>query len=163
MKLRDAIVTDFPKILALNAESEHFLSPLSFARLELLHGEAAYHRVLEAEGQVGAFLLAFRETAKYDSPNFLWFTQHYTRFIYIDRVVVSALTQGRGIGRLLYSDLFSYARGAGIKLVTCEFDVEPPNEQSRRFHQTLGFQEVGSQSVGQSNKIVSLQACRVEL
>jgi predicted GNAT superfamily acetyltransferase len=45
----------------------------------------------------------------------------------------------------------------GFKRVTCEFDTDPPNEASRRFHERLGFHEVGVQRVGDSRKAVSLQ------
>ena len=57
--IRDARSADFPAIVALNAESERFLSPMSATRLNQLHAWAAYHRVVEVEGQVAAFLLAY--------------------------------------------------------------------------------------------------------
>jgi predicted GNAT superfamily acetyltransferase len=157
MQLRDATSADFPQLLALNLESEHFLSPLSSVRLEKLHAEAAYHRVLETDQKVGAFLLAFREGCSYDSPNYRWFVQKYERFLYIDRVVVSAEQQGKGLGKLLYTDLFAFAGRTGALRVCCEFDVDPPNEPSRLFHQRFGFREVGMQRVGGGKKQVSLQ------
>ena len=89
MLLRDANPSDFPQILKLNEESVNFLSPLTPVRLEHLHKEATYHRVLETGGNVTAFLLAFREGCTYDSPNYRWFAENYDRFIYIDRIVVS--------------------------------------------------------------------------
>ena len=102
--------------------------------------------------------LALREGASYDSANYLWFQERYLRFLYVDRVVVSHSAQGRGLGKLLYEDLFKYAQSAGIGLITCEFDVDPPNEPSQRFHQAFGFAEVGSHHVGAAAKRVSLQA-----
>lgn len=120
-----------------------------------------YHRVVECDGQVVAFLLALREGADYDSLNYRWFAAAYSRFLYIDRVVVSARYQGQGLGALLYDDLFAFARAAGIDKVTCEFDVEPPNEASRKFHAQCGFQEVGTQKVADGRKRVSLQLARV--
>ena len=72
--IRDAAISDFPAILALNAESEHFLSPLTLPRLEHLHRQAANHRVVELGSAVVAFLLAFHEGADYGSPNYLWFS-----------------------------------------------------------------------------------------
>ena len=48
--IRDAAPRDFPAILALNAESVHFLSPLDEARLRRLHTQAARHRVVEVDG-----------------------------------------------------------------------------------------------------------------
>jgi uncharacterized protein len=161
MKVRDARPADFPRIAALNEESVHFLSPLSLERLQKLHGLSAYHKVVDTANGIGAFLLAFREGASYDSVNYLWFEQHFARFLYIDRIVVSMTARGQGLGKLLYEDLFRYAEGIGIRPITCEFDVDPPNEPSRRFHQAFGFTEVGSQHVGSASKRVSLQAARL--
>jgi uncharacterized protein len=158
MIFRDAAPDDFPRVLKLNADSVEFLSPLDGERLQLLHGQSAYHRVLEEGGHVLAFLLAFREGASYDSPNYRWFNERYPRFLYIDRVVVDATQQGRGIGKRFYADLIQFARSAGVERVTCEFDTDPPNEPSRRFHVGLGFQEVGTQFYGSPRKQVSLQS-----
>jgi len=152
---------DFETILALNRESEHFLSPLDAQRLARLHGEAAYHRVLRSGGEVAAFLLAFREGASYDSPNYRWFAERYPCFLYIDRVVVARAHQGQGLGRRLYADLLAHAAATGAARVTCEFDVEPPNEASARFHAGFGFREVGTQWVAGGRKQVSLQAVEV--
>ena len=61
------------------------------------------------------------------------------------------------LGRALYTDLFRFATEARIPRVTCEFDIEPPNEASRRFHAEFGFREVGTQRVAYGRKQVSLQ------
>ena len=75
--VRNARPTDFPSIAALNADSESFLSPMNEARVERLHAWAAHHRVIQDDAQVAAFLLAFREGAAYDSPNYRWFARRY--------------------------------------------------------------------------------------
>ena len=159
--IRDATESDFDQILRLNLESEHFLSPLDRARLQQLHRQAAYHRVVCIDGAVAAFLLALREGAVYDSPNYQWFADRYPSFLYIDRVVVDARHQGRQLGSTLYRDLFDFARTAGVASVTCEFDVVPPNPASSAFHARLGFREVGAQWVAHGRKKVSLQEARL--
>lgn len=156
--LRPAQATDHPAILALNLAEEEMLSPLDAARLLQLDSQSAYHRVLCEGDRVVAFLLAFREGAQYDSPNYLWFAGRYPRFLYIDRVVVAASHQGRGLGARLYRDLFEFARASAVEAVTCEFYTRPPNEASRRFHAGFGFREVGQQWVADGRKQVSLQA-----
>lgn len=162
--LRDAVPADFAAILRLNAESVHFLSPLTPERLQALHDEAAYHRVaVDADGAVQAFVLAFREGCRYDSINYRWFAARYERFLYIDRVVVSASQQGRGIGPLLYADLFAFARQGDAGCVTCEIDSDPPNPVSQRFHARWGFREVGTQAVAGGAKRVSLQEAAAAL
>jgi uncharacterized protein len=156
--LRDATHADFSAILALNAESVRFTSVLDEACLNALHAQSACHRVFEIDGAVVAFLLALREGADYESPNYRWFAQRYGKFLYVDRVVVGGACQGRGVGALLYEDLFAFARACGVEQVTCEFDLQPPNPASARFHARFGFREVGTQWLAGGKKQVSLQA-----
>jgi len=156
--IRDATPDDFPAILALNAESVHFLSPLEVKRLRHLHAQAAYHRVIEHDGRIAAFLLAFREGADYDSPNYRWFAQQYPHFLYIDRIVVADTARGLGFGAQLYDDILAFASATNAARLTAEFDVEPPNPVSAAFHQRYGFREVGTQWIGGGKKQVSLQA-----
>jgi hypothetical protein len=49
----------------------------------------------------------------------------------------------------------------GVPLITCEFDIKPPNPASARFHTGLGFHEVGRQQLDGGSKTVSLQALDV--
>jgi predicted GNAT superfamily acetyltransferase len=155
--IRAATPADFPAILGLNAQSVHFLSPLDAARLQHLHEQAAYHRLVEIDGTVAAFLLALREGADYDSPNYLWFAERYPRFLYVDRIVVAAAQQGQRLGARLYDDIVGFAAAQGFAQLTCEFDLEPPNPASARFHARYGFREVGRQWLGGNKKQVSLQ------
>jgi uncharacterized protein len=159
MILTQAVQTHFADILALNEGSVHFLSPLSAQRLEHLHQQAAYHKlVLEGE-RVAAFLLAFAPGSSYDSINYQWFEARLTRFLYIDRVVVSPDFRGRGLASRLYQDLFEYARQRGMSQVVCEFDIDPPNPASEAFHRRFGFSQLGTQAV--ASKWVSLQSAPV--
>ena len=156
--IRDAAPDDFAAILALNADSVHFLSPLSGDQLANLHRQAAYHRVVERHGRIAAFLLVLREGADYDSPNYRWFAQRYPQFLYIDRIVVAADRQGHGLAAMLYDDLLAFAKTTGVETLTCEFDLDPPNPASAKFHARYGFREVGTQWLGGGKKQVSLQA-----
>ena len=163
MKIRTASSSDFETVLALNRESERFLSPLTWDQLDRLHQRADLHQVLEIEGGVAAFVLALREGASYDSVNYRWFVERYQRFLYVDRVVVSAARRGQGLGRLLYESVFSHARAMRVPMVTCEYDIEPPNPASEHFHGLFGFVEVGHQSTAGGKKRVSLQAATLSL
>jgi len=156
--IRPATAADLPAILALNAESVQFLSPLDAVRLQTLHAQAAYHRVIESHGRIVAFLFAFREGADYDSPNYRWFAERYAQFLYIDRVVVARAQQGHGLGASLYEDLIAFANANGVARLTCEFDLDPPNPASAHFHARFGFREVGTQRIAGGAKRVSLQA-----
>lgn len=162
MTIRPATTHDFDSILALNHASVAFLSPLDAERLAMLHGQAAWHQVVEDDdGQVSAFLLALREGAAYDSTNYGWFSRQYPRFLYVDRVVVARDHKARGAGSALYRELFLFAAASGLPLVVCEVDIEPPNPVSLRFHARFGFCEVGRQWVAGNTKQVSFQVAPV--
>ncbi len=57
MILTQAAPAHFAQILALNEGSVHFLSPLSPQRLEQLHRQAAYHKLVLEGDRVAAFWL----------------------------------------------------------------------------------------------------------
>jgi predicted GNAT superfamily acetyltransferase len=151
--IRDASPADFAAILELNRDSEALLSPMDAARLRELDEAAGYHRV--AGEPVAAFLLAFREGAAYDSPNYRWFSQRFDRFLYVDRSAVAASARSAGLGGALYRDLFEFARAAGVPRIVCEYYSKPLNEASQRFHARHGFEEVGTQWLPERGKQVS--------
>jgi predicted GNAT superfamily acetyltransferase len=161
MQPTPALPEHFAQILALNEASVHFLSPLSAARLAVLHQHAAYHRVITDQNEVQAFLLAFAPGAPYDSINYQWFDRREKDFLYIDRIVVASGARARGLGTLLYRDLFQMASALGLRQVVCEFDIDPPNRVSEVFHLRFGFREVGRQRVANGTKEVSLQSAAV--
>jgi predicted GNAT superfamily acetyltransferase len=156
--IRDAVAADFPAIVRLNEDEVQHTSPMDLDRLVYLSSIACRHRVAEVGDEVAAFLIAMRARCGYVNPNFEWFAARYPEFLYVDRIVVSAAHKRLGLGSLLYRDLFQYARENRIDVVTCEYNVLPPNEASRRFHDTAGFHEVGTQWLAGGLKRVSLQA-----
>ncbi len=87
--------------------------------------------------------------------------QRHARFLYVDRIVVAVGTQARGAGTRLYRDVYALASRDAVPLITCEFDIEPPNPASERFHARPGFCEVGRQQLDGGSKTVSLQALDV--
>ena len=159
--IRKAESKDLEKILALNEESVHFLSPMDMEKLEHLVSQAEVLEVVEVDGEVEAFILTITEGKDYDSVNYLWFAERYEQFLYIDRVVVSVKMHGNGLGSLLYKSVFDYAKEKKIPLVTAEIDINPPNPGSLIFHEKVGFKEVGKQSVAGGKKVVSLQAVKM--
>ena len=138
-------------LLALNNAHAQELSWLEPERLEHLVREAFYARRI---GDLDAFLIAFDQDARYDSPNFLWFRQRYPRFVYVDRIVTAASARGRGYAQQLYFDLFEQAARAGHERVACEINLSPPNPGSDAFHAALGFAEVGSAAIHGGAKTV---------
>ncbi|TIR91927.1 MAG: GNAT family N-acetyltransferase, partial [Mesorhizobium sp.] len=103
-------------------------------------------------------IMCFDQDASYESPNFLWFRERYSRFVYVDRVVVAAEARGRGHARRLYEDLFEHVRRACHTIVTCEVNADPPNPTSDAFHAALGFGEVGDAVIHGGRKSVRYYA-----
>ncbi len=138
-------------LLALNNAHAEQLSWLEPDRLARLISQAFLARWV---GSVDAFLLAFDQDADYDSPNFLWFRSRYSRFVYVDRIVVAPHARGRGLARRLYAELFELATRAAHEFVVCEVNLDPPNPVSDSFHQALGFTEIGRASIFGGSKRV---------
>lgn len=155
--IRDATAADFAAVVALNASEVEHTSPMDRARLQQLDALSIRHRIATVDGDVAAFLLAMRDGCGYANENFEWFAARYRTFLYVDRIVVGSRHQGLGLGSLLYTDMFDYARSKGITVITCEYNIVPANEPSRVFHDRFGFHEVGRQWLGNGSKLVSLQ------
>jgi uncharacterized protein len=155
--IRTAVPRDFGEICALNLAEVQHTSAMDETRLVELDAISCYHKVACLDGVVSAFLLAMCNGSPYKNDNFEWFSKRYARFIYVDRVVVSFGSRGRRLGSLLYEDLFRHARSNAIPLLACEYNLFPPNEPSRVFHDKFGFKEKGTQWVANGAKQVSLQ------
>ena len=155
--IRTAVPTDFGEICALNLAEVQHTSAMDETRLVELDAISCYHKVACLDGVVSAFVLAMCNGSPYKNDNFAWFSKRYARFVYVDRVVVSSGSRGQRLGSLLYEDLFRHARSNAIPLLACEYNLFPPNEPSRLFHDKFGFKEKGTQWVANGAKQVSLQ------
>lgn len=122
--------------------------------------EDAWHRMIDEAfsatcfPDAGGLLVAFDQNADYDSPNFLWMRANRDRFVYVDRIIVSADYRGGGRARILYEDLFDRARAAGHDRIVCEVNRVPPNPGSDAFHDRLGFDEIGRADLDAGRKTV---------
>jgi len=159
--IRPAVQADFEAICPLNLAEVRHTGAMDLTRLAELDAISCYHKVACLDGTVSAFLLAMCNGSAYRNENFAWFSNRYPRFIYVDRVVVSSAARGLRLGSLLYEDIFRHARANAIPLVTCEYNLDPPNEPSRLLHDKFGFKEQGPQWVANGTKRVSLQAAEV--
>jgi len=137
------LAPDSPDLESLRALNNEHAQELSFAdapRFTHLVSQAFFARNIGTS----AFIIAFDETADYDSPNFLWFKNRFPRFAYVDRVVTAAAARGQGHAATLYNALFEAAAKAGHTQVTCEVNADPPNPASDAFHEKFGFLPIGS-------------------
>ena len=114
-------------------------------------------RVAEISGTpVGFINLLPPGTMDYTSANLRWLEDWGDDFIYVDRIAVSEAGRGQGTGVALYAAAF-HAYAGKISWITCEVNLRPPNPGSLRFHNRLGFQEIGRRSyAGDSREVVYL-------
>lgn len=157
LSIRDVSLHDLDSVLALNNAAGATILPLDAAGVRTLYMQSSYFRLAEIDGHVAGFLVAMREDAEYDSPNYQWFRARYPEFVYIDRIVVAKPYQGLGLGRVFYADVNSYAE-VRVPVLTCEVFLEPRDDVSVLFHGTWGFQEMGQQTMPNNGRRVSLLA-----
>lgn len=148
---------DFQLILHLNASVSELTSVMALPRLQAMCAQPGFHRCIRVDGQFAGFILAMREMADYPNVNFEFFSARYKRFLYVDRIVVEPAFKGLQLGSRIYEAVFAYARAEALQAVTCEYNIIPPNETSRHFHNKFGFQEVGQLVSDDGKKTVSMQ------
>lgn len=150
---------DTPALLELNNAHAAELSVLDDAGLGRLLGGAFYAKCI---GSLEAVLIALDQThPAYASPNYLWFRARYPRFVYVDRIVTAEVARGKGHAKRLYADLFATASASGHELIVCEVNSDPPNPASDRFHESLGFEEVGAAEIHGGAKTVRYLALKL--
>lgn len=158
--IHEARPTDYVAVLKLNEDAVPNVNSISTRTLEYLHAQSCLFCLAMDSSNLAGFLLALPESATYESPNFRFFKDQYPHFAYVDRIVVSPDYRRHGVGRNLYAALFDDVRN-NKPLVACEVNLIPPNPDSVRFHENLGFEEVGQQETEQGTKRVSLLTCPV--
>jgi len=156
-RIRDVQDGDLAGVLQLNEAVVPAVNSIDIGQLRWFAAHAAYFRVAVRGPELGAFLIGLRPGTEYASPNYRWFCERYDDFGYIDRVAVAAKARRHGLATRLYRDFeSSLPRSAGR--LTCEVNIEPPNESSMRFHEGYGFRRIGSQRVDNGHKRVAMMA-----
>ena len=113
--------------------------------------------------QLVGFILVLDENAPYRSENYCWFVRRFSAFLYIDRVAVEPLWQGRSIGTRLYRAVAERALELKRASLCCEVNHRPRNVPSLRFHQELGFVPCGNRTyAGAEREVLMLVHDRLE-
>ena len=159
--IRDAEPKDYDFILNLNETNVEVLSPMPMERMLWIADMCDLFLLAEVDGEPAAFLMALSEGKEYDSENYVWFSKKYKHFMYIDRIVIDEPYRSIGLGRELYGLVKRFSQAIGKEVVTCEVDTIPYNEASLKFHEAMGFKEVGEQIVRGGAAKVSLKACEL--
>ena len=162
IKVRDVRPEDMEFVTELNKTNVEVLSPMDGDRFSYFVNCSEMFQIAEVDGTPAAFLIALREgIGDYTSENYIWFSRMYERFLYVDRIVIDEKYRRLGLGRLLYEGVFRHAMQTGVDTVTAEIDTVPYNEGSLKFHESMGFREVGTQVIRGGEVQVSLQARRI--
>lgn len=157
MQIEDALREDLAIIRLLNESEIPHVNSIDTDGFVWFLEKADYFRVARDGDLLAGFLIGFLPGRPYDSLNYKWFSERYSSFLYVDRIVVSPEARGRGVGQSLYTDFARFASGKAERL-TCEVNVRPSNEGSLRFHHAFGFVEVGRQETEGGSKEVCLMA-----
>lgn len=163
MVIRPVNKLDHPFILRVNEENVEVLSPMDAEKLDYFSKCAEMLYIALVDDVPAAFLIVLREGVdSYSSENYRWFSKNYEKFLYIDRIVIDEPFRRMGLGKKLYDEVFTHAKNTGVSYVTAEIDTEPYNETSLGFHRSIGFREVGVQTIRGGTIKVSLQEAKVE-
>ena len=107
----------------------------------------------EDDRPFGFLTLIEAGTLAYDSANLRWCEANCEDFIYVDRIAVAATARGQRIGQALYEAAFAHSAGR-YGQITCEINRLPPNPGSQRFHERLGFRQIGERAYDEGRKAV---------
>ena len=156
--VRDIEIADLARVLEINNANTPGVSELTFAELELdLHSSLHALAIDNELGEVCAFCITFDPGAPDAGDNHRWFAERYKSFVYLDRIAIDSNYQNRGLGALLYQTVEQrMLNSAKHSLLCCEVNLEPPNPGSLRFHQRIGFTEVGQRGDGNAYRVVLL-------
>ncbi len=153
--IRDIGPDDIPALVALNNAHAAEVNALASTAFAGLVRQAFAARIALAEDGVACgFLISLSQATPSQGPNHAWFLDRHPAFAYVDRVVVAPAHRGSGVARGLYADLETAARRAGLPLIGCEVNLDPPNPGSLAFHERLGFTGCGEATDPRNGKRV---------
>ena len=158
--LRDAKHSDIDKIVKINKSAIPAVNYISYDDFEWFLHRKLYFKIAENSlGTISGFLLVLPSGLEYKSLNYKWFSSKYDNFAYIDRIVIMDEFKENGIGKSLYLDLEKNI--SEYELIACEFNIEPPNLISKKFHESLKYENVGYQLTENETKKVSLMIKKI--
>ena len=106
---------------------------------------SSYHSILLKDGELIGFAICFRESRPYWSENYKYFENKLDQFLYVDRIAIRSEYRRQGHAKRMYENIFNFANQDELT-VTAEVNTKPANQGSIRFHEYMGFKEVGVRS-----------------
>ena len=154
-EIANVATSDLDAVLELNESEVPHVGKVDLDRMHWFARHATWFRVAKSENRLAAFLIGLRPGTAYDSLNYRWFCDRYDEFAYIDRIAVAEHARRHGLATLLYDD-FAAAMPKSVSIMTCEVNIQPPNDDSMQFHQRLGFRQVGTLTSDEDDKKVAM-------
>ena len=151
----DAKKSYFSEILSLNQKAMPAVSFMDEKSLNYFYNVSEYFKLIKCskENKIYGFLIGLTDRLNYQSENYLWFSERYSSFMYVDRIVIQDDSLGLGFGSMLYNDLINYSKSK-FKNIICEYNIKPMNLISKNFHKKFGFKRVGKQKTEGGTKEV---------
>jgi predicted GNAT superfamily acetyltransferase len=153
--VRDATAADHAAVRALNNAHTPHVNAVTEEEFAWLVANAGYFRVAEDAGGLAGFVLCLPAGVGYWSENYKWFSDRYSEFLYLDRVVVAPRARRGGVGRAMYHDVHGTAAGHYLRVVL-EVNLRPPNPVSMAFHAAMGYRAVGVREYDEGRKAVQM-------
>ena len=101
------------------------------------------YSIVVKDNEIKGFIICFREKSSYDSPNYKFFSNTESKFLYIDRIAIKDSFRRQGIGKSFYEHIEKIAITKEIPLC-CEVNTLPKNLISIKFHESFGFKKIGN-------------------
>jgi uncharacterized protein len=134
--IRAMTASDIEVVWAINQENVPAVGEETVEVLADLLSMSLFSLVAEADNVVVGFCMILGPQTQYRSPNYLYFCERYSDFIYLDRVAVTSAFQGLGLGAAMYREVERLSESTMFAL---EVNTKPRNEGSLRFHTREGF------------------------
>ena len=154
--IRPLVDSDIDKVTELNNEAYPAVPMATVEEMAGFVDTFDWCMVVENNSEVVGFVMAVEPGKDYDSENYRFFESRGFPHFYIDRVVLGEAARGKGLGKLLYGELFAEASKRGYQRITCEVNLKPENPVSLAFHNTMGFVGVGVQDTKGGDVTVQL-------
>jgi len=101
------------------------------------------HVIVVRDEEIAGFILLMREGKDYDSLNYDFFNSKDYPFLYVDRIAIKDGHRRKGLGRMIYEKTINLSQELNV-ITCCEVNTIPRNDPSLAFHDSFGFQEVGT-------------------
>ena len=101
------------------------------------------HLIVVRNKEIVGFIILMRENQSYESLNYEFFNSQGYPFLYVDRIAIKEEHRRKGLGQMIYSKTIDIAKELNLP-TCCEVNTLPKNEPSLAFHDSFGFEDVGT-------------------